>query len=177
MNCKDTDLFYSQKNKLHSDYVDQLNKTMKEYPSFQMRIENQYADELSKLNGITKNLQSLQTVVDDKTIEVDRLIQQGDVDIRKSKKIYRNLSNYTSYEELDITSKRLLNDMKQEYTKEKIVYYIKAIVLFFLCYLLYQRIKVGSSIETIGVIGISIVLFLIATIYQFYTSTNRVWTI
>ena len=32
MNCKDTDLFYSQKNKLHRDYVEQLNKTMK-YPN------------------------------------------------------------------------------------------------------------------------------------------------
>jgi hypothetical protein len=172
MNCKDTDLFYSQKNKLHNDYVDQLNKTMKEYPSFQMGTENKYADELSKLNGITKNLQSLQTVVSDKTTEVDRLIQQGDSDIRKSKKIYRNLSNYTTYEELDITSKRLLNDAKQEYTKEKIVFYIKGIVILFLCYLLYQRIKLRSWIETIGVVGITVLLFLIATIYRFYTSTN-----
>jgi hypothetical protein len=172
MNCKDTDLFYSQKNKLHNDYVDQLNKTMKEYPSFQMGTENKYADELSKLNGITKNLQSLQTVVSDKTTEVDRLIQQGDSDIRKSKKIYRNLSNYTTYEELDITSKRLLNDAKQEYTKEKIVFYIKAVVILLLCYLLYQRIKLRSWIETIGVLGITILLFLIATIYRFYTSTN-----
>ena len=173
MNCKDTDLFYSQKNKLHNDYVDQLNKTMKEYPSFQMGTENKYADELSKLNGITKNLQSLQTVVSDKTTEVDRLIQQGDSDIRKSKKIYRNLSNYTTYEELDITSKRLLNDAKQEYTKEKIVFYIKAVVILLLCYLLYQRIKLRSWIETIGVVGITVLLFLIATIYRFYTSTNK----
>jgi hypothetical protein len=152
--------------------VEQLNKTMKEYPSFQLETENKYSDELSKLNGITKNIQSLQTVVDEKTVEVNRLIEQGDVDIRKSKKIYRNLSNYTSYEELDITSRRLLNDAKQEYTKEKIVFYIKAIVILFLCYLLYQRIKVRSWIETIGVIGLTIVLFLIATIYRFYNSTK-----
>ena len=172
MQCKDTELFYSQKNKLHGDYVDQLNKTMKEYPSFQLGTENTYSDELSKLNGITKEIQKLQTLVSEKTIEVDRLIQQGDVDIRKSKTIKRNLSNYTSYEALDITSKRLLNDAKQEYTKEKIVFYIKAIVILFLCYLLYQRIKVRSWIETIGVIGISIVLFLIATIYRYYTATK-----
>jgi len=172
MNCKDTDLFYSQENKLHNDYVEQLNKTMAEYPSFQLGTENKYSDELSKLNGITKELQNLQTVVRDKTTEVDRLIEQGDVDIRKSKKIYRNLSNYTSYEELDITSKRLLNDAKQEYTKEKIVFYIKVIVILFLCNLLYQRIRVRSWIETIGVIGITILLFLAATIYRFYTSTS-----
>jgi len=94
------------------------------------------------------------------------------VDIRKSKKIYRNLSNYTSYEELDITSKRMLNDAKQEYTKEKIVFYIKSIVILFLCYLLYQRIQLRSWIETIGVIVVTIVLFLAATIYQYYTSTS-----
>jgi len=172
MNCKDTDLFYSQKNKLHRDYVDQLNITMKEYPSFQMGIESKYSDELSKLNGISKELKSLQTLVGEKTIEVNNLITQGDVDIRAAKKIKYNLSNYTSYEELDITSKRLLNDAKQEYTKEKIVFYIKAIVILLLCYLLYQRIQVRSWIETIGVIGISIVLFLIVTIYQYYTSTG-----
>jgi hypothetical protein len=172
MQCKDTELFYSQKNKLHGDYVAQLNKTMKEYPSFQLGTENKYSDELSKLNGITKEIQNLQTVVSEKTIEVDRLIQQGDVDIRKSKTIENNLSNYTSYEALDITSKRLLKDAKQEYTKEKIVFYIKAIVILFLCYLLYQRIKVRSWIETIGVIGISIVLFLIFTIYRYYTATS-----
>ena len=33
---KESEIFQSQMNSLHNSYVDQLNVTMKEYPSFQM---------------------------------------------------------------------------------------------------------------------------------------------
>ena len=170
MQCKDSDIFNSQKNTLHQQYVDQLNVTMKEYPSFQMEQETKYPEELSKLNGITKQLTDLETSVITKTNEVERSIAQKDVDIQKLKKIEGNLSSYTSYEELDITSQQLLADAMQEYTQEKIVFFIKGVVILYLLYLLYQRIKVGSWLETQAVIGGGVVLYIVSYLYLYFTN-------
>ena len=67
MQCKEADIFNLKKDALHKSYVDQLNVTMREYPSFQMEKETKYPEELSKLNGITKQLTDLQTSVETKT--------------------------------------------------------------------------------------------------------------
>ena len=167
---KESEIFQSQMNSLHNSYVDQLNVTMKEYPSFQMEKETKYPEELSKLNGITKQITELDTAVSEKTATVDRTIEQKDKDIEKLKKIEGNLSTYTSYEALDITSQQLLADAMQEYTQEKVVFFIKGVVILYLLYLLYQRIKVGSWIETQAVIGGGVVLFLITKLYLYFTS-------
>ena len=90
MQCKEADIFNLQKDTLHKSYVDQLNVTMKEYPSFQMEKETKYPEELSKLNGITKQLTDLQTSVETKTETVERSIAQGDKDIENLKKIEGN---------------------------------------------------------------------------------------
>jgi len=170
MQCKQSDLFQSQKNTLHKSYVEQLNVTMKEYPSFQMETETKYPEELSKLNGITKQLTDLETSIEEKTKHVERSIAQGDTDIEKLKKIEGNLSNYTTYEDLDITSQQLLADAMQEYTQEKMVFYIKAAVVLLLIYLLYQRVKIGSLLEAKLVFVGSILLFLIIRIYLYFTN-------
>ena len=170
MQCKDSDIFHSQKNTLHTAYVEQLNTTMKEYPSFQMEKETKYPEELSKLNGITKQLTDLETTVNTKTNELERSIAQKDVDIDKLKKIEGNLSTYTSYEALDITSQQLLSDAMQEYRQEKVVFFIKAAVILYLLYLLYQRIKVGSWLETKAVIGGGVLMFIISRLYLYFTS-------
>jgi hypothetical protein len=167
---KESEIFQSQMNSLHNSYVDQLNVTMKEYPSFQMEKETKYPEELSKLNGITKQITDLDTMVGEKTATVDRTIEQKDKDIENLKKIEGNLSTYTSYEALDITSQQLLADAMQEYTQEKVVFFIKAVVVLYLLYLLYQRIKIGSWIETKAVIGGGVVLFLITKLYLYFTS-------
>jgi predicted RND superfamily exporter protein len=170
MQCTDPDLFRKQTDLLHNSYVEQLNKTMKEYPSFQIEKESTYPEELSKLNGITKELYDLKKTVRDKTTAVNREIQHADVEIRKLKTIERNLSNYTSYEELDITSKQLLADAMKEYRQEKIGFFIKLFVIFYVFYLLYKRIRVGSWIEIKLVIGLSILMFLGVWLYYYFTS-------
>ena len=170
MQCKQSELFQSQKDTLHNSYVEQLNVTMKEYPSFQLEQETKYSEELSKLNGITKQITDLDTVVDEKTVTLERTIEQKDKDIENLKKIESNLSTYTSYEALDITSQQLLSDAIQEYRQEKIVFFIKAAVILYLLYLLYQRIKVGSWLETQAVIGGGIVLYIVAYLYLYFTN-------
>ncbi len=172
MRCKESELFNSQMNSLHKSYVDQLNITMKEYPSFQMETETKYPEELSKLNGITKQMTDLGVVVGEKTVLLERTIEQKDKDIENLKKIEGNLSKYTSYEALDITSQQLLSDAMQEYTQEKIVFFIKAAVILYLLYLLYQRIKVGSWLETQAVIGGGIVLYIITYLYLYFTNKD-----
>jgi hypothetical protein len=172
MQCKESELLNKQMNSLHKSYVEQLNVTMKEYPSFQMEKETKYPEELSKLNGITKQMTELDTVVGEKTEALDRTIEQKDKDIENLKKIEGNLSTYTSYEELDITSQQLLSDAMQEYTQEKVVFSIKAVVILYLLYLLYQRIKVGSWIETQAVIGGGVLMYVIVRLYLYFTSKD-----
>jgi predicted RND superfamily exporter protein len=172
MQCKEADLFQSQKDTLHKSYVDQLNVTMKEYPSFQMGQKTKYPDELSKLNGITQQLTDLNATVNEKTVALDRTIAQKDKDIENLKKIEGNLSTYTSYEALDITSQQLLADAMKEYMQEKLVFCIKALVIFYLVYLLYQRVKLGSWIETQVVMVGSVLLFIACYLYLYFTGKD-----
>jgi hypothetical protein len=67
MKCQDPDVFYSQKNKLHQSYLTQLNKTIKEYPSYKMETDNKYQEQLSLLNGISKKIKYLRDLVREKT--------------------------------------------------------------------------------------------------------------
>ncbi len=87
---KESEIFQSQMNSLHNSYIHPLNVTMKEYPSFQMEKETKYPEELSKLNGITKQITELDTLVGEKTATVDRTIEQKDKDIENLKKIEGN---------------------------------------------------------------------------------------
>jgi hypothetical protein len=172
MQCKEADLFQSQKDTLHKSYVEQLNVTMKEYPSFQMEKPSKYSEELSKLNGITQQLTDLNATVNEKTVALDRTIAQKDTDIENLKKIEGNLSTYTSYEALDITSQQLLADAMQEYTQEKLVFCIKALVVLYLVYLLYHRVKLGSWIETQVVMVGSVLLFIACYLYLYFTGKD-----
>jgi hypothetical protein len=164
--CQDPDLFYNQKNKLHQSYLSQLDKTMKEYPAHQMDEPSKYPEQLSILNGITQKIKNLISLVKEKTTTADRFIQRSDVDIRKLKTVERNLSNYTSYEELDVTSKQLLADAIQEYTQEKMIFYIKAVVVLFIFYQLYKT-KWKNSV---GILVLTLLFFFIITTYKAYTS-------
>jgi hypothetical protein len=150
--------------------------SLKNGVAFQDSIYNQIGfqngDKIVSVDGntITYLDDAVLKILMGKTAEVERSIAQKDVDIEKLKKIEGNLSTYTSYEELDITSQQLLADAMQEYTQEKMVFFIKGAVILYLLYLLYQRVKVGSWIETQAVIGGGVLMFLIAKLYLYFTS-------
>jgi hypothetical protein len=159
------EIFYSQKNKLHNKYVEQLDKTMAEYPSYKLDETSKYSEELSTLNGITAEIDTLISTVSDRTRTANNIIEQGDDDLQQLKNVESNLSNYTSYEELDITSKQLLSDATQDYAKYKLIFYIKGTLVLLLLYKLIKTSKLKY------VIALTIVLYCIVNIYLYFTNS------
>ena len=173
--CTQPELFYSQKNKLHDEYVAQLTKTMAEYPSYKLSQTSKYTEELSILNGITDEIDKLKDTINEHTVNANNIIEQGDIDVQNLNNVESNLAGYTSYEditskqlkyeELDITSKQLLSDATQDYAKYKLIFYIKGILILILLYKL-----IGSS-RLQHVLALTIVLYCIVSLYLYFTNS------
>jgi uncharacterized membrane protein len=129
-----------KKYKLHNLYLEQLDKTMKQYPPYKVGEANTYTRELSLLNGISKQIDDLHNEIKESLSSVSRMIQRSDTAIRQIETIETNLSNYTNAEALDMTSKQMLADAEQEYNREKTLFFIKlAVVIFIMIHLIRQK--------------------------------------
>jgi hypothetical protein len=143
-----------KKYKLHQLYVEQLDKTMKQYPPYKVGEKNTYTRELSLLNGISKQIDELHQSIKNKMTSMSRMIQGSDAAIGQIKKIETNLTNYTSREQLDVTSRQMLADAEEEYNDQKILFFIK-LAVFILIVLSF--IKQKSYLLLIAFIVISLI--------------------
>jgi len=145
-----------KKYKLHQLYLQQLDKTMKQYPPYKVGEKNTYTRELSLLNGISKQINELHQAIQEKLSSMSRMIQRSDTAINQIKKIETNLTNYTTMDELDITSRQMLADAQQEYNDKKILFFIKfAVFLVIFIYLIYKQkfIILGVCIVLGGILS------------------------
>ena len=79
--------FDKKKYKLHQLYVQQLDKTMKQYPPYKLGEKNTYTRDLSLLNGISKQINELHQSIQNKMTSMSRMIQGSDSAILQIKKI------------------------------------------------------------------------------------------
>ena len=114
----------NQKYKLHNLYLQQLDKAMKQYPAYKVGQPNTYTTELSLLNGITKQIDDLHETIKEDLSSISRMIQGSDTAISQIETIETNLSNYTTAEALDVTSRQMLADAIEEYNEQKILFFI-----------------------------------------------------
>jgi predicted RND superfamily exporter protein len=159
--------YFERKLRLHKKYVDQLDKVVQEYPAYKAEVPNDYDHQLSLLNGITKQIGMLQKEVKEKTSRFERSVDMGDVDIQKYKKVEANLQKFTSRDDLDLTSKRMLEDHIHEYNQQKLMFWIKfGVVLLLIIDLFHEREYKRTGI----LVGATIVFSLIYMLYARYTS-------
>lgn len=159
--------FHESKNELRKEYLAQLDKVMQAYPNYKADLPNDYDKQLSLLNGILKKTERLQSDIDEKIKVFERKIQFDDVEIEKLKKVNTNLQKYTSFEDLDATSKRMLADSIEEYNTKRLLFWIKFSIILIIV------IKCVNDYETreLGMItGITVVLGCIYILYKKYTS-------
>lgn len=146
--------FDKKKYKLHQLYVQQLDKTMKQYPPYKVGEKNTYTRDLSLLNGISKQINELHQSIQNKMTSMSRMIQGSDSAILQIKKIETNLYNFTTMERLDVTSRQMLADAEEEYNDQKTLFFIKLAVFILITisfikqksYLLWMAFIIGSLI-------------------------------
>lgn len=146
--------FDKKKYKLHQLYVQQLDKTMKQYPPYKVGEKNTYTRDISLLNGISKQINELHQSIQNKMTSMSRMIQGSDAAILQIKKIETNLYNFTTMERLDVTSRQMLADAEEEYNDQKILFFIKLAVFILITisfikqqsYLLWMAFILGSLI-------------------------------
>ena len=55
----------------------------------------------------------------------ERNVNMGDAEIQKLKTVEYNLNDYSSFDELDITSKKMLSDSIDQYNQKRVLLWIK----------------------------------------------------
>ena len=158
--------FEKKKYKLHNLYLEQLDKTMKQYPAYKVGEQNTYTRELSLLNGISKQIDELHDEIQEKLSSISRMIQGSDTAMRQIEKIQTNLNNYTNAEALDMTSRQLLADAEEEYMTQKVLFFIKlAVVILIMIHLIRQQ-------QYILVVAFVAFAWILAFISNFLVSMN-----
>ena len=171
--------FMTQLLKQDSDYYTELDKLIQFYPLYKMNnninSQSEYTKKLATVNGITQNIKSITSAIRDKIETFNRSLNQSNNDIDRYTEMYDNLNNYDGdYDSLDMTSQRLLKDYINIYSTQRIMIWIKGIILLYLMYRLisaavtYKQIWIYVFFWVIGVI----ILYVI--IYLYYVSQTTV---
>jgi hypothetical protein len=158
MTYKEKQTFLDKKFKL------QLDKTMDDYPNYQIGRNDTYPSELASMNGTTKKIQELQSVINKKNIFLERNIKIESSEIEKYKKIKKNLENMTSIEDLDATSKQMLADSISEYRQYTIVFWIKVI---FILAIIADLVRYKRKDRAFFIVGIFTVIYFIYVVYKY----------
>jgi hypothetical protein len=159
--------FHERKNELRKEYLVQLDKVIQAYPSYKADLPNDYDKQISLLNGMLKKTDKLHTEITEKIKIFERKINFDDEEIEKLKKVNGNLQKYTSFEDLDATSKRMLSDSIEEYNTKRLLFWIKFSIILIIvikCVKEYETRELGIIIGATFVIGSSYIL------YKKYTS-------
>jgi len=159
--------FYDRKNALNKEYIAQLDKTIQSYPAYKSDTPNDYMKQLSLLNGITKKINKVQTELTGKINLFERNVSMGDVDIKKLKIVEENLQKYTSFDNLDATSKKMLADSISQYNRQRLLFWIKMGIIVLI---VIDAIKTRNTKPMLIVGGATIVLSIIYIYYKTYTS-------
>ena len=120
-------------------YYSTLKDVIQFYPTYKVEdtatSTTEYTTKLSKLNGISENIKTITASIKDKIEIFDSSLKKSGREIENLKKIEHNLENYNGdFDNLDLTSQRLLKDYVNIYTTNRIMVFIKTVVIFYLLY-------------------------------------------
>jgi len=160
-------------------YYTLLNELISFYPTYKVddteKNRSIYSQKLSNLNGISSNIQKIHTLIKTKIQVFSASLTSVQIEIEGLKEMLSNLKkNNGDLEELDLTSKRLLNDYTNVYTNQYIMVWLKGILVSFLLYKLFSdAFKYPEIQKYIYLWGICLVILFIIQ-YLIYTWNNNV---
>jgi hypothetical protein len=167
LTTQEPNIFYEKKNKLHDQYMKQLDNVIREYPAYKAETTNDYTKQLSLLNGITKKTSEMEAELQSKITLFERNVNMGDAEIQKLKTVEYNLNDYSSFDELDITSKKMLSDSIDQYNQKRVLLWIKLGVVLLI---LMDSIKFREFKQLGIVVLATLILSIVILLYKYYNS-------
>lgn len=162
-------------------YYTFLNDLIQYYPINKTQdtviTNNTYAIKLSSINGVSKQIQQIFQMIQEKINIYNNKIKQEEREISNLKKIKNNLITYNgNIEDLDITSKKLLADYLNDYNVQRMMFWIKLIIVLFLLYQLFssEKNKHDEQFKTMYMIiwvVVMIVLFIFSYIKYIWSTS------
>ena len=156
-------------------YYTQLDSVIQTYPTSKLSdTDTVYTTQLSALNGISKTIKNLDASLHDKVLQNTRKMQQSETEITNLKQMYSNLDkNDGDMEKLDLTSRRLLTDYVNIYSTNRLVLWIKVIIVGFLSYILFSdAMKYPELRIYILLWGICIILLFVISYFRYKWATR-----
>ena len=156
-------------------YYMQLKEVIQAYPTYKINDSDTiYTNKLALLNGHSKNIKNINIAIDDKIKRYESYLQQNDTELTNLKQMSSNLEKSNgNLEELDLTSKRLLNDYINVFSIQRWMLWIKAIVVVFLSYILFSDAMKHEELRIYIVLwGICIIVLYGISYFQYKWSIN-----
>jgi len=156
-------------------YYAQLIKVIQLYPSSKMTESGIiYTTKLGVLNGHTKNIQTINSTIEDRIKRFENSLKDSDREIKNLREMLSNLEKSNgNLEELDLTSRRLLNDYINIYAIQRWMLWIKVMVVGFLSYMLFSdAMKHRELIIYVILWGVCIILLYVISYFRYKWSTN-----
>jgi len=131
--------FMKQLLKEDSKYYTRMNELISFYPLYKTNTtpNNQtgYRQQLSIVNSVTKSIEIITSAIQTKIEIFTKSLTNTDREITNLKETYKNLEKYDGdYKALDLTSQRLLKDYVNIYSTQRIMIWIKGIIILYLVY-------------------------------------------
>jgi len=167
LSTQEPNTFYEKKNNLHDQYMKQLDKVIREYPAYKAETTNDYTKQLSLLNGITKKTSAMETELQNKITLFQRNVDMGDTEIQKLKNVSYNLKKYTSFDELDVTSKQMLSDSINQYNQQRVLLWIKLGVILLI---IIDSVTFREFTQLGIVVLATLILSIVILLYRYYNS-------
>ena len=129
-----------KQDKLYYKFLDDL---IQYYPTNKIedsvKSNNMYAIKLSSINGVSKQINTIIDIINEKINTLKNKINQANYTIADLKKINHNLTeNAGDLNNLDITSKKLLTDYLTDYNITRQIFWIKLLIVILLAYELFS---------------------------------------
>jgi hypothetical protein len=161
-----------------SIYYSKLNDLINFYPLYKLNNtpsnQTKYGSQLSIVNGVTQTIKTIISSIQTKIETSTQSLQATDREIKNLNETYNNLNRYDGdYKQLDLTSKRLLKDYVNIYSTQRIMVWIKGIILLFLVYKLvsaavkYEQIWLYVMLWFVGMI----ILYVLNYVYYVWNSS------
>jgi hypothetical protein len=163
-----------QRNHLNKEYVDKLVKVISFYPTYKLSesipVASEYSIKLSELNGVDKQLKMLNEHIRTNIKQVGTSLSSTDAEIHDLKQVLDNLKHYSSFDELDASSKQMLMDYSTVYKDQRTLFWMKTITIGIIIYLLIIKEKKYVYMLYL-IIGVGL-LYMVIGLYRYFKSSS-----
>jgi len=156
-------------------YYTQLNEVIDIFPISKLQeTPTIYTNKLTMLNSVSNNIQKIDKSIQEKVTRFESALQQNEKEIKNLRQMLLHLEKSDGdISQLDLTSKQLLNDYIHIYSTQRMMIWIKGLIVCFLTYILFSDASTHPELRIYILLwGVCIILLFILSYLRYKWATR-----